>query len=69
MMRRSLCFAVLGPALLAQRIPEQTRSMVITKFGIVATSQTPASQAGAMVLESGGNAIDANATLAWCSRA
>jgi gamma-glutamyltranspeptidase / glutathione hydrolase len=38
---------------------DQARSMVITKFGIVATSQTLASQAGAKVLEEGGNAIDA----------
>ncbi|MEO5923854.1 MAG: gamma-glutamyltransferase [Bryobacteraceae bacterium] len=37
----------------------QARSMVITKFGIVATSQTLASQAGAKILEAGGNAIDA----------
>ena len=46
---------------------DQARSMVITKFGIVAASQTLASQAGARVLEDGGNAIDAaiaaNATL------
>jgi gamma-glutamyltranspeptidase/glutathione hydrolase len=46
---------------------EQARSMVMTKFGIVATSQSLASQAGARVLEAGGNAIDAaiaaNATL------
>ena len=46
---------------------DQARSMVITKFGIVATSQTLASQAGAKVLEESGNAIDAaiaaNATL------
>jgi gamma-glutamyltranspeptidase/glutathione hydrolase len=38
---------------------DQARSMVITKFGIVAASQTLASQAGARVLEEGGNAIDA----------
>ncbi|HML17390.1 MAG TPA: gamma-glutamyltransferase [Bryobacteraceae bacterium] len=38
---------------------DQARSMVITKFGIVAASQTLASQAGAKVLEEGGNAIDA----------
>src|SRR5579871_5869829 len=38
---------------------DQARSMVITKFGIVAASQTLASQAGAMVLQQGGNAIDA----------
>src|SRR5262252_4526278 len=37
----------------------QARSMVETKFGIVATSQTLASAAGARVLEMGGNAIDA----------
>jgi gamma-glutamyltranspeptidase/glutathione hydrolase len=46
---------------------DQARSMVMTKFGIVSTSQTLASQAGAKVLEAGGNAIDAaiaaNATL------
>src|SRR5947209_3275620 len=37
----------------------QARSMVTTKFGIVATSQTLASAAGAHILEAGGNAIDA----------
>jgi gamma-glutamyltranspeptidase/glutathione hydrolase len=37
----------------------QARSMVETRFGIVATSQTLASAAGARVLEMGGNAIDA----------
>jgi gamma-glutamyltranspeptidase / glutathione hydrolase len=37
----------------------QARSMVETKFGIVATSQTLASAAGAHILEMGGNAIDA----------
>ena len=46
---------------------DQARSMVMTRFGIVSTSQTLASQAGARVLEEGGNAIDAaiaaNATL------
>ena len=41
----------------AQR--QQGRSLVISKYGIVATSQTLASQAGAQVLEVGGNAIDA----------
>ena len=38
---------------------QQARSMVISKFGIVATSQTLASAAGAHILEQGGNAIDA----------
>jgi gamma-glutamyltranspeptidase/glutathione hydrolase len=71
--RSLLCLACLTLSLHAQEDPpmdraqQQTRSMVITKFGIVATSQTLASQAGAMILERGGNAIDAaiavNATL------
>jgi len=38
---------------------EQARSMIVTKYGIVATSQFLASQAGAKLLEAGGNAIDA----------
>jgi gamma-glutamyltranspeptidase/glutathione hydrolase len=45
----------------------QARSMTITRQGIVATSQTLASQAGAQILERGGSAADAaiaaNATL------
>src|SRR5215472_17213201 len=45
----------------------QARSMVITRRGIVATSQTLASQAGAQILARGGSAADAaiaaNATL------
>src|SRR5215467_917598 len=45
----------------------QARSMVISNGGIVATSQTLASQAGAQVLARGGSAMDAaiaaNATL------
>src|SRR5712691_11947269 len=45
----------------------QARSMVISPTGIVATSQTLASQAGAQVLARGGSAMDAaiaaNATL------
>src|ERR1039458_5738389 len=40
-------------------VPGQGRSMVVTKFGIVSTPQFLASQAGAHVLEDGGNAIDA----------
>ena len=38
---------------------EQARSMIVTKYGIVATSQFLASQTGARILEAGGNAIDA----------
>ncbi len=37
----------------------QARSMVITQLGIVATSQTLASQAGAQILARGGSAADA----------
>jgi gamma-glutamyltranspeptidase/glutathione hydrolase len=37
----------------------QARSMVITRLGIVATSQTLASQAGAQILARGGSAVDA----------
>jgi gamma-glutamyltranspeptidase/glutathione hydrolase len=39
--------------------PVQGRSMVVTKYGIVAAPQFLASQAGAHILEEGGNAIDA----------
>jgi gamma-glutamyltranspeptidase/glutathione hydrolase len=38
---------------------EQSRSMVMTQYGIVATSQTVASQAGAAILQRGGSAVDA----------
>ena len=37
----------------------QARSMVISKHGIAATSQTLASQAAAQVLSRGGSAMDA----------
>src|SRR5580704_19450552 len=37
----------------------QARSMVIAQGGIVATSQTLASQAGAQILARGGSAVDA----------
>lgn len=58
--------------LLSASIPaqerSQARSMVITRRGIVATSQTLASQAGAQILARGGSAVDAaiaaNAVLA-----
>jgi gamma-glutamyltranspeptidase/glutathione hydrolase len=40
-------------------VPEQGRSMVVSKYGIVAAPQFLASQAGARVLEAGGNAVDA----------
>jgi gamma-glutamyltranspeptidase/glutathione hydrolase len=40
-------------------VPGQARSMVVSKFGIVSTPQFLASQAGAHILEQGGNAVDA----------
>jgi gamma-glutamyltranspeptidase/glutathione hydrolase len=64
-MKRFACFAVLllfSPVLLAQPFasaPGQGRSMVVSKLGIVSTPQFLASQAGAHILEEGGNAIDA----------
>jgi gamma-glutamyltranspeptidase/glutathione hydrolase len=59
----SIALAILhAPALLAQQmssVPGQGRSMVVTNFGIVAAPQFLASQAGAHILEEGGNAVDA----------
>jgi gamma-glutamyltranspeptidase/glutathione hydrolase len=40
-------------------VRDDARSVVATRYGIVATSQTLASAAGVKVLEAGGNAIDA----------
>jgi gamma-glutamyltranspeptidase/glutathione hydrolase len=64
-MKRLACVALLlfsSAAVLAQQfasVPGQARSMVVSKFGIVSTPQFLASQAGAHILEEGGNAIDA----------
>jgi gamma-glutamyltranspeptidase/glutathione hydrolase len=52
----------IAPAIAAQQmssVPGQGRSMVVTDFGIVAAPQFLASQAGAHILEEGGNAVDA----------
>ena len=63
---------VVGTVLLTAMIafgqgPVVGRSMITTKYGIVATSQPLAAQAGVQILERGGNAIDAaiaaNATM------
>jgi gamma-glutamyltranspeptidase / glutathione hydrolase len=48
-----------APAQQFSSVPGQGRSMVVSKFGIVSTPQFLASQAGAHILEEGGNAIDA----------
>jgi gamma-glutamyltranspeptidase/glutathione hydrolase len=64
-MRRFACVAALFlhsvnvPAQQFSSVPGQGRSMVVSKFGIVSTPQFLASQAGAHILEEGGNAIDA----------
>ena len=69
----SLSLLVLGQPGVSQSsgkgapMPVQGRSVIATKFGIVATSQPLASMAGVQILDRGGNAIDAaiaaNATL------
>src|SRR5262245_39442366 len=58
-------FPLIGLVLIAFSMPSpcqdrsEARSMVISRHGIVATSQTLASQAGAQVLARGGSAMDA----------
>src|SRR5438128_11886620 len=65
---RSIALLLLAAPLVCAQDRSQARSMVISDYGIVATSQTLASQAGAQVLARGGSAIDAaiaaNAVLA-----
>ena len=64
---RKLCIFAISPIFLllcglpAQAAPgrDQSRSMVMTQYGIVATSQAVASQAGTAILERGGSAVDA----------
>lgn len=59
-MRFFLVFFLLMPAIsLRAQDRSQARSMVISDRGIVATSQTLASQAGAQILARGGSAMDA----------
>ncbi len=54
-----ICMATYLQPAIAQPSREQSRSMVMTQYGIVATSQAVASQAGAAILARGGNAVDA----------
>jgi gamma-glutamyltranspeptidase/glutathione hydrolase len=56
-MRLAIVLLLVAPAWSQDR--SQARSMVISDGGIVATSQTLASQAGAQVLARGGSAMDA----------
>jgi gamma-glutamyltranspeptidase/glutathione hydrolase len=64
-MRLCLLFVLVAAALAQDR--STARSMVITRYGIVATSHVQASVAGAQMLARGGSAVDAaiaaNATL------
>lgn len=63
---RTLVMIMSLAVLSAQELPKKQadgrdygRSMVVSRFGIVATSQTLASAAGAEILRQGGNAVDA----------
>jgi gamma-glutamyltranspeptidase/glutathione hydrolase len=64
-MKRLACLALLffsSAVVRAQQftsVPDQGRSMIVSKLGVVSTPQFLASQAGAHILEEGGNAIDA----------
>jgi gamma-glutamyltranspeptidase / glutathione hydrolase len=63
--KKLLIIALVASAVFAQEeddketVRTQARSMVITKYGIVATSQTLASAAAVKILEAGGSAVDA----------
>jgi len=54
-------FTVAANALCAQVVEDrsQARSMVVTRYGIVATEHPLASEIGAAILRQGGNAVDA----------
>lgn len=60
-----LCAATLtaknppAPAKPGYPLPIQGRSVITTKFGIVAASQPMAAASGVQILERGGNAVDA----------
>src|SRR5438477_8253392 len=58
-MRYLAALLLLLPAAVRAQDRSQARSMVISDRGIVATSQSLASQAGAQVLARGGSAMDA----------
>src|ERR1019366_2187982 len=61
-MKSAILLPILALGLFAQgppNYPDQARSMVVSRSGIVATSQVLASQAGAAILDKGGSAVDA----------
>src|SRR6185369_11782120 len=64
-----VCFLLLQCQLVFSQGRHTARSMVVTQYGIVATSHTLASQAGAEILRKGGSAVDAaiaaNATIGF----
>lgn len=57
--RRALCIAAMTTTAAFAQGRTHARSMTVTQQGIVATSHTLASQAGAMILAKGGSAMDA----------
>jgi gamma-glutamyltranspeptidase/glutathione hydrolase len=61
MFKALLIFSVIVTGVSTAQAPERSygRSMVVTPYGIVATTYVQASQAGARILEQGGSAIDA----------
>jgi gamma-glutamyltranspeptidase/glutathione hydrolase len=59
MLKKALAFTVVAAASASAQDRSYGRSMVVTPYGIVATSYVQASQAGARILEHGGSAIDA----------
>ncbi|HTU41392.1 MAG TPA: gamma-glutamyltransferase, partial [Candidatus Aquilonibacter sp.] len=61
-MKISFCIAavvLLFTSSMSARDRSNARSMVITRYGIVATSHVQASVAGAKILAQGGSAVDA----------
>lgn len=59
MRRFLLCFLLAFGTLAVAQDRTNARSMVISSYGIVASSQVQASQAGAEILSHGGSAVDA----------
>src|SRR6266446_1788978 len=58
----ALAFLILAPNTFSAQVVEdrsQARSMVVTRYGIVATEHPLASEIGAAILRHGGNAVDA----------